>query len=89
MERPNFFTLKNGDKVKLPFTNSEYDQRVNSLRTVMDKNNLFIVHLEGLMVVWLQKIKFQQFQQILMQANPGEDHIVIMLSIQTGREIIF
>ena len=34
MERPNFFTLKNGEKVKLPFTNSEYDRRVNNLRTV-------------------------------------------------------
>ena len=27
MERPDFFTLKNGEKVKLPFSKSEYDQR--------------------------------------------------------------
>jgi len=40
MERPNFFTLKNGEKVKLPFSNSEYDRRVNNLRTVMDKKKL-------------------------------------------------
>ena len=25
MERPDFFELKNGDKVKLPFSNKEYD----------------------------------------------------------------
>ena len=35
MERPDFFTLKNGEKAKLPFTDSEYERRVNNLRTVM------------------------------------------------------
>ena len=37
MERPDFFSLKNGEKVKLPFTNDEYKKRVNKLRTVMEK----------------------------------------------------
>ena len=45
MERPDFFTLKNGEKAKLPFTNIEYDRRVNNLRTVMDKNNIDMVIL--------------------------------------------
>ena len=45
MERPDFFTLKNGEKAKLPFTDKEYDQRVNKLRSVMDKNNLDMVIL--------------------------------------------
>ena len=40
MERPDFFELKNGEKVKLPFTDKEYNNRVNKLRSVMDKNNL-------------------------------------------------
>ena len=35
MERPDFFTLKNGEKVKLPFSKSEYDRRVNNLRTII------------------------------------------------------
>ncbi|MDC3158468.1 aminopeptidase P family protein [Candidatus Pelagibacter sp.] len=48
MERPDFFTLKNGEKVKLPFTNSEYDRRVNNLRNVMDKNNLDMVILTSM-----------------------------------------
>ena len=43
MERPDFFTLKNGEKVKLPFSNSEYNQRVDKLRTVMNKNNIDMV----------------------------------------------
>ena len=37
MERPDFFTLKNGDKAKLPFSDKEYDERVKKLRFVMEK----------------------------------------------------
>ena len=48
MERPDFFSLKNGEKVKLPFSNSEYDRRVNNLRTVMDQNNLDMVILTSM-----------------------------------------
>ena len=48
MERPDFFTLKNGEKVKLPFSKSEYDRRVNNLRTVMDQNNLDMVILTSM-----------------------------------------
>ena len=36
MERPDFFTLKNGEKVKLPFSEKEYERRVNNLRTIME-----------------------------------------------------
>ena len=35
MERPDFFELKNGEKVKLPFSDKEYQNRVASLK----KNN--------------------------------------------------
>ena len=38
MERPDFFELKNGEKVKLPFTDKEYNDRVSKLRSVMDQN---------------------------------------------------
>ena len=48
MERPDFFTLKNGEKVKLPFSNKEYDQRLSKLRSVMDKNNLDMIILTSM-----------------------------------------
>ena len=48
MERPNFFTLKNGEKAKLPFSRQEYNQRVSNLRTVMDKNNLDMIILTSM-----------------------------------------
>ena len=40
MERPDFFTLKNGEKVKLPFTDKEYKTRLDNLRKIMSDNNL-------------------------------------------------
>ena len=43
MERPDFFELKNGEKVKLPFSDKEYKNRVNKLRSIMDKNNLDMI----------------------------------------------
>ena len=48
MERPDFFELKNGEKVKLPFTDKEYNDRVNKLRSVMDQNGLDMVILTSM-----------------------------------------
>ena len=33
MERPNFFTQKNGSKAKLPFSKKEYENRLSKKRT--------------------------------------------------------
>ena len=48
MERPDFFTLKNGDKAKLPFTEKEYETRLNNLRKVMNNNNLDMIILSSM-----------------------------------------
>ena len=48
MERPDFFTLKNGEKAKLPFSDTEYEQRVKKLRIEMDKNNLDMIILTSM-----------------------------------------
>ena len=48
MERPNFFTLKNGKKAKLPFTDKEYQRTLNNLRAVMNKNNLDMIILTSI-----------------------------------------
>jgi len=48
MERPDFFTLKNGEKSKLPFSDKEYQKRVENLRTVMSKNNLDMIILTSM-----------------------------------------
>ena len=48
MERPDFFTLENGKKVKLPFSDKEYNQRVSKLRSIMDKKNLDMIILTSM-----------------------------------------
>ena len=48
MERPDFFSLQNGEKVKLPFSDLEYKNRVSTLRSVMDKKNLDMVILTSM-----------------------------------------
>ena len=48
MERPDFFSFKNGEKAKLPFSKKEYDQRVTKLRSVMDKKNIDMVILTSM-----------------------------------------
>ena len=48
MERPDFFTLKNGEKAKLPFSNEEYNKRLIKLRSTMDKDNLDMIILTSM-----------------------------------------
>jgi len=48
MERPDFFELKNGSKVKLPFSQTEYQNRLNKLRTTISKNNLDMIILTSM-----------------------------------------
>jgi len=48
MERPDFFELKNGSKVKLPFSQTEYKNRLNKLRTTISKNNLDMIILTSM-----------------------------------------
>ena len=48
MERPDFFTLKNGEKAKLPFSNEEYNKRLIKLRSIMDKDNLDMIILTSM-----------------------------------------
>jgi len=48
MERPDFFSLKNGEKVKLPFSDQEYKRRLDGLRNVMSNNNLDMVILTSM-----------------------------------------
>ena len=48
MKRPDFFTLKNGTKSKLPFSNKEYQKRLDKVRNVMSSNNLNMIILTSM-----------------------------------------
>ena len=48
MERPDFFELKNGSKVKLPFSDQEYKNRLNKIRETMFKKKVDMVILTSM-----------------------------------------
>ena len=48
MKRPDFFTLKNGKKVKLPFSEEEYKKRLSVLRDIMEQKNIDVVILTSM-----------------------------------------
>jgi len=48
INRADFFSIKNGSKANLPFTNSEYKNRQEKLKQVMSKNNLDVIILTSM-----------------------------------------
>jgi len=48
MERPDFFTQKNGSKAKLPFSKKTYENRLAEMRTLMNNNNLDMIILTSM-----------------------------------------
>ena len=48
MEKSDFFTLKNGSRSKLPFSNKEYENRLAMIRAIMSKNNLDMIILTSM-----------------------------------------
>ena len=48
MKRPDFFSLQNGSKSKLPFSNKEYEKRLTKIRTIMSKDNLDMIILTSM-----------------------------------------
>ena len=75
MERPDFFELKNGEKVKLPFTDKEYNDRVSKLRSVMDLN--------GLDMVLIPNALLPSLYRLVMFLNPLFNPILCHISIRT------
>ena len=48
INRADYFSMKNGSKAKLPFSNSEYKNRQEKLKQVMDKNNFDAIILTSM-----------------------------------------
>jgi len=40
MQRPDYFTLHNGEKARLPFSNEEYANRLSKLRALMEERSI-------------------------------------------------
>jgi len=48
INRADYFSMKNGSKAKLPFSDSEYKNRQKKLKQVMDKNNFDAIILTSM-----------------------------------------
>ena len=48
MERPDYFSLENGKKSKLPFSKNEYERRLKGLREIMNQHDLEMVLLTSM-----------------------------------------
>jgi len=48
IDRADFFSIKNGSKAKLPFSDSEYKNRQEKLKQLMSKNNLDLIILTSM-----------------------------------------
>ena len=48
MTRPQYFEFANGERAKLPFSQSEYEQRISGLREIMARDNLDAVLLTSM-----------------------------------------
>ena len=48
IDRADFFSIKNGSKAKLPFSDSEYKNRQEKLKKLMSKNNLDLIILTSM-----------------------------------------
>ena len=48
MKRLDFFQFTNGDKIPLPFSDKEYENRLRGLRKIIEENNLDAVILTSL-----------------------------------------
>ena len=48
MQRPDFFELRNGSKVKLPFTDKEYNNRLKKLREKMSQKKIEMIILTSM-----------------------------------------
>ena len=78
MERPDFFTLKNGEKVKLPFTDQEYQRRLTNLTIHGNKvaSSYFIPCPSGLQGVWQSVPSISKQYLIRLRAGKSDEHIL-------------
>ena len=48
INRADYFSMKNGSKAKLPFSDFEYKNRQEKLKQIMDKNNFDAIILTSM-----------------------------------------
>ena len=89
MERPDFFELNNGEKVKLPFSDIEYKNRVSKLRDENKKQNKpAIATVVNLGVSFLQRKVTEKTENPIDEVIPNMKPITEFFSVLPSAIII-
>ena len=86
MKRPNFFQLKNGSKAPLPFTDKEYENRLNGLRDIIAKNKLDAVILTSMQnIAYYSGFLYCSFGRPYACIITDKENIVVSANIDAGQ----
>jgi len=86
MKRSNFFQFTNGPKVPLPFSNKEYENRLNGLRKIISENNLDAVILTSMQnVAYYSGFLYCSFGRPYACIVTEKRNIVVSANIDAGQ----
>jgi len=86
MKRPRFFQLNNGEKAPLPFTNKEYENRLQGLREIISKNNLDAVILTSMQnIAYYSGFLYCSFNRPYACIVTSQHNTVVSANIDSGQ----
>ena len=86
MKRSDFFQFTNGSKVPLPFSDKEYENRLQGLRKIIDEKNLDAVILTSLQnVAYYSGFLFCSFGRPYACVVTDKRNIVVSANIDAGQ----
>ena len=86
MKRVEFFKFTNGSKVSLPFTDSEYENRLKSLRKIIDENNLDAVVLTSMQnIAYYSGFLYCSFGRQYACVVTSKRSVVVSANIDAGQ----
>jgi len=86
MKRSDFFQFTNGSKVSLPFSNKEYENRLEGLRKIMAENNLDAVILTSLQnIAYYSGFLYCSFGRPYACVVTAKRSIVVSANIDAGQ----
>ena len=86
MKRPSFFQFNNGSKVPLPFSDKEYENRLNGLREIISQNNLDAVILTSMQnIAYYSGFLYCSFGRPYACIVTSKRNIVVSANIDAGQ----
>ena len=84
--RPEFFQLQNGSKANLPFSDSEYENRLSKLRVLLDENGIDAVLLTSMQnIAYYSGFLYCSFGRPYACVVTAERSVVISANIDGGQ----